>query len=50
MPAITLYNQSGLKVTVSGNFSKEELEILEYEIRFTMSGILKFRKLGGGSR
>ena len=47
MSSILLYEKSGLKVTASGHFTKEELEVLEYEIRSTMSGILKFRKFGG---
>ena len=47
MKSITLYNRSGLMVTVKGDLTKDELEILEHEVTTTMSSILKFRKFGG---
>ena len=50
MKSITLYDRSGLIVTVKGDFTKDELEILEHEVYSTISSILKFRKFGGGSR
>ena len=48
--SITLYDRSGLMVTVKGDLTKDELEILEHEVNTTMSSILKFRKFGGGSK
>ena len=47
MKSITLYDRSGLMVTVKGDLTKDELEILEHEVNTTMSSILKFRKFGG---
>lgn len=48
MKSVTLYEKNGLTVTVNGEFSKEELEVLSYEANSTMSSILRARKYGGG--
>ena len=48
MPQHTLFERSGLTITVKGELTKEEIEILEYEVKTTILDILKFRKLGGG--
>ena len=50
MPQHTLFERSGLIVTVKGDLSRDELEILEHEVRTTIVDIIKFRKFGGGSR
>ena len=45
-----LFDKSGLKITVCGKLNADEFEILREEVNTTISGILKFRKFGGGSR
>lgn len=46
----TLFERSGLTITVKGELTREELEILEHEVKITVMDILKFRKFGSGSR
>ena len=48
MKPITIYDRSGIIVSVKGDFTRDELEILEQESNSTISCILKFRKFGGG--
>ena len=45
-----LYEKSGLTIIVKGDLAKDELEILEHEVRTTILDIIKFRKFGGGSK
>ena len=45
---VTLYEKGGLKVSATGDFTKEELEILVYEVKATLSDILKSRRYRGG--
>ena len=45
-----LYEKSGLTIIVKGDLAKDELVILEHEVKATILDILKFRKFGGGSR
>ena len=49
MSGNTIFEKSGLRITVVGSLTKKELEILKYEIDSTISGILKFRKFEGDS-
>lgn len=44
-----LYENADIKVEVSGTFTKEELNILEYEVRSTVSSIIKYRIFEGRS-
>lgn len=46
MAEITLYEKYGLRITVNGDLNRKEFEVLEHEIRSTVSSILKFRKFG----
>ena len=46
MDTVTLYEKSGLTITVKGDFTSDELEILRQEVRATILDILKFRKYG----
>lgn len=48
MQPVTLYEKGGLKVSATGDFTKEELEILVYEVKATLSDILKSRRYRGG--
>ncbi len=48
MPQHTLFERSGLTIVVKGELTREEIEILEHEVKTTILDILKFRKFGGG--
>ncbi len=50
MPQHTLFERSGLTIIVKGELTKEEIKILEHEVKTTILDILKFRQFGGGSR
>ena len=49
MKSITLYDRSGLRVTVKGDLTRKEIEILEHEVGLTISVIMRSRKFGGAS-
>ncbi len=49
MPQHTLFERSGLTIVVKGELTREEIEILEHEVKTTILDILKFRKFGGGT-
>ena len=49
MPQHTLFERSGLTIVVQGELTREEIEILEHEVKTTILDILKFRKFGGGT-
>ena len=50
MNSKVLFEKSGFKIAVYGELNADEFEILQEEVNTTISGILKFRKFGGGSR
>lgn len=50
MTSAIIFEKSGLRITVVGKLSQEELSILEYEVKSTMSGIFKSRAYGGGEK
>lgn len=49
MESVILYEKSGVTITVRGELTSDELEILKHEVKTTILDILKFRKFGGDS-
>ncbi len=50
MQTVTLFEEAGLKVSATGDFTKEEIDILIYEVKVTLSHILKGRRYRGGMK
>lgn len=47
MGSVIIYEKFGLKITLEGKLTTDDLEILREEVRATILDILKFRKFGG---